>query len=76
MRIKATDNPSLAFICFVERFAVALLSAYARVPDFVNNAYKEWQYVKDAPGGNVSITPILHDLFFYVKILYLMDNLW
>lgn len=38
MRIKATDNPSLAFICFVERFVVALLSVYARMPDFANNA--------------------------------------
>lgn len=39
-RIKATDNPSLAFICFVERFVVALLSVYARMPDFANNACK------------------------------------
>lgn len=39
-RIKATDNPSLAFICFVEMFVVALLSVYARMPDFANNACK------------------------------------
>lgn len=39
-RIKATDNPSLAFVCFVERFVVALLSVYARMPDFANNACK------------------------------------
>ena len=39
-RIKATDNPSLAFICFVERFVGALLSVYARMPDFANNACK------------------------------------
>ena len=36
MKIKATDNPSLAFICFVERFVLALLSVYDRMPDFSN----------------------------------------
>ncbi len=59
MTIKATDNPSLAFICFVERFVVALLSVYARMPDFANNACKQCVQTMRANNDNMRKTPFV-----------------